>query len=119
MKNNSIFFKQHPIPKQQRTFLPTYIACMVELRTFGVPLTEEWLGRGWCQVIAEKRGTFSGKHNPSRPMHTTPLANILQAGDYTAGDYPATLAGAVVSGLRCAGKIAHHSAPAASPQSTA
>ena len=55
----------------------------------------------WHQVIAEKRATFSCETNLPRPAHTTPLANVLLAGDYTAGDYPATLEGAVMSGIRC------------------
>jgi len=30
---------------------------------------------------------------------------VLLAGDYTAGDYPATLEGAVMSGVKCANLI--------------
>ena len=59
----------------------------------------------WHQVIAEKRATFSCEPNLPRPAHTTPLANVLLAGDYTAGDYPATLESAVISGIQCAGEI--------------
>ncbi len=59
----------------------------------------------WRQVIAEKRATFSCEPNLSRPSHITPIPGILLAGDYTAGDYPATLEGAVMSGVRCAAKI--------------
>lgn len=59
----------------------------------------------WHKVIAEKRATFSCEPNLSRPAHTTPLAHVLLAGDYTAGDYPATLEGAVMSGIRCAREI--------------
>ena len=59
----------------------------------------------WHQVIAEKRATFSCEPNLSRPTHITPLDNLLLAGDYTAGDYPATLEGAVMSGIRCAKEI--------------
>jgi squalene-associated FAD-dependent desaturase len=59
----------------------------------------------WHQVIAEKHATFSCEPNLSRPAHTTPLDNLLLAGDYTAGDYPATLEGAVMSGIRCAKEI--------------
>ncbi|MDP1679590.1 MAG: FAD-dependent oxidoreductase [Candidatus Nitrotoga sp.] len=40
-----------------------------------------------------------------RPPHTTQLANLLLAGDYTAGDFPATLEGAVMSGVLCARTI--------------
>jgi len=59
----------------------------------------------WHKVIAEKRATFSCEVNLSRPAHTTPIANLWLAGDYTAGDYPATLEGAVMSGIRCANEI--------------
>ncbi len=56
----------------------------------------------WHQVIAEKRATFSCIPDLVRPTHTTPLPGLLLAGDYTTGDYPATLEGAVRSGLNCA-----------------
>lgn len=62
----------------------------------------------WSKVIAEKRATFSCEINLSRPAHTTPIANLLLAGDFTSGDYPATLEGAVISGLRCAEAILKH-----------
>jgi hydroxysqualene dehydroxylase len=59
----------------------------------------------WHQVIAEKRATFSCEVNLSRPSHITPVPNILLAGDFTAGDYPATLEGAVMSGIKAAKAI--------------
>jgi squalene-associated FAD-dependent desaturase len=59
----------------------------------------------WHQVIAEKRATFSCEPNLLRPAHRTPLGNLLLAGDYTEGDYPATLEGAVISGIKCATEI--------------
>jgi squalene-associated FAD-dependent desaturase len=59
----------------------------------------------WHQVIAEKRATFSCEVNLSRPTNTTPIRNILLAGDFTAGDYPATLEGAVMSGISAAKEI--------------
>ncbi len=65
----------------------------------------------WHKVIAEKRATFSCEPNLPRPGHNTSLANVLLAGDYTAGDYPATLESAVMSGVRCADAILR-SAPA-------
>lgn len=56
----------------------------------------------WYKVIAEKRATFCCSPALRRPSQQTCLPNLLLAGDYTAGDYPATLEGAVLSGLRCA-----------------
>jgi squalene-associated FAD-dependent desaturase len=59
----------------------------------------------WYQVIAEKRATFSCIANLSRPDYLTQEKNLLLAGDFTTGDYPATLEGAVISGIRCANEI--------------
>jgi len=59
----------------------------------------------WFKVIAEKRATFCCAPNLSRPAQQTARPGLLLAGDYTAGDYPATLEGAVLSGLRCASLV--------------
>ena len=54
---------------------------------------------------AEKRATFSCTPQLQRPDSLI-VHGLLAAGDYTAGPYPATLEGAVLSGERAAGLIA-------------
>lgn len=72
-----------------------------ELRTeFGITVPPEWF-----KVIAEKRATFCCSPDLARPSQQTVLPRLLLAGDYTAGDYPATLEGAVLSGIKCANLI--------------
>lgn len=56
----------------------------------------------WHQVIVEKRATFACTASLQRPLNTTAHPRLFLAGDYTAGDYPATLEGAVRSGVKCA-----------------
>lgn len=60
-------------------------------------------------VIREKRATFSCRVgiNAARPAVRTAAAGLWLAGDYTAAGYPATLEGAVRSGLECARAIVH------------
>ena len=59
----------------------------------------------WCRVIAEKRATFSCVPGLRRPESRTPLRNFFLAGDYVAGDYPATIESAVRSGIAAARMI--------------
>jgi hydroxysqualene dehydroxylase len=59
----------------------------------------------WHRVIAEKRATFECGVGLNRPSTRTTLPNVHLAGDYTAGDYPATLEGAVRSGMAAAAQI--------------
>ncbi|MEQ1599111.1 MAG: hydroxysqualene dehydroxylase HpnE [Methylotenera sp.] len=56
----------------------------------------------WHKVIAEKRATFSCNVDLPRPAHITPYPRLYLAGDYTYADYPATIEGAVRSGVACA-----------------
>lgn len=59
----------------------------------------------WQQVIVEKRATFACVAGLHRPSHETAHPHLLIAGDYTAGTYPATLEGAVRSGIACAQRV--------------
>lgn len=61
----------------------------------------------WHKVIAEKRATFSCNVNLPRPAHVTPYPHLYLAGDYTYADYPATIEGAVRSGISCANLVTH------------
>lgn len=56
-------------------------------------------------VIEEKRATFACTPGLQRPPTATAQANLWLAGDYVAGDYPATLEGAVRSGVATARAI--------------
>lgn len=64
----------------------------------------------WHKVIAEKRATFACKADMQRPLQQTQVSGLHLAGDYTsdgsvANLYPATIEGAVRSGLQCADHI--------------
>jgi hydroxysqualene dehydroxylase len=56
------------------------------------------------RVVREKRAAFSCDTNIQqlRPSNITPIKNLYLAGDHTDTPYPATLEGAVQSGLDCA-----------------
>ena len=56
------------------------------------------------QTIVEKRATFACTPGLTRPPIRI-AQGLLACGDYVDGPYPATLEGAVRSGLACAGKI--------------
>lgn len=59
----------------------------------------------WHKVITEKRATFSCEAQLTRPTNNTAYPNVWLAGDYTAGDYPATIEGAVRSGIEAANQL--------------
>ena len=59
----------------------------------------------WHQIISEKRATFSCTPGLKRPLNQTGIAGLLIAGDYTDGDYPATLEAAVRSGAKAAQEL--------------
>ena len=68
----------------------------------------------WRKVITEKFATFACTPNADRPLATTRYPGVFRAGDYVAGDYPATLEGAVRNGISAAqATIAYLQSPTA------
>ncbi len=56
----------------------------------------------WHQLIRERRATFSCRPGLPRPAAATAQPGLWLAGDYVCADYPATLEGAVRSGVAAA-----------------
>ncbi|MBC3929841.1 hydroxysqualene dehydroxylase HpnE [Undibacterium sp. CY21W] len=59
----------------------------------------------WHQIITEKRATFSCTPALQRPSNSTGIPGLTLAGDYTQGGYPATLEGAISSGIHAATEV--------------
>ncbi|HTD03541.1 hydroxysqualene dehydroxylase HpnE [Undibacterium sp.] len=76
------------------TAVATQLAQTLGMPALAVPI--------WQQVISEKRATFSCTPGLVRPQNLTSAPGLLIAGDYTIGEYPATLEAAVRSGIQAA-----------------
>lgn len=68
-----------------------------------------WPAHREGRVLRGQRATFRTHAGVDllRPDHRTPVGGLWLAGDYTATDLPATLEGAVCSGLNCARAVRH------------
>lgn len=82
--------------KNHATLIDGVIADLVKLDpAFTAPLH-------WAQVIGEKRATFAATPGLSRPKLRLSESGLYLAGDWVTPEYPATLEGAVRSGVAAA-----------------
>ena len=61
----------------------------------------------WHYFVREARATFSCRRGLLRPAMQTPIKGLWLAGDYVCADYPATLEGAIRSGVTAAHGVLH------------
>lgn len=76
-----------------------------ELCTYFPDMSDKLSAPLWHKIITEKRATFACNVAMQRPEMLTAHAGLFLAGDYIAGDYPATIEGAVRSGNNAAQAI--------------
>ncbi len=86
---------EHPAPPNGRLGRIQHIHQTLQDVLGPLPQPTTW------RIIEEKRGTFECSAGLVRPGHATEHPRVYLAGDYTHGPYPATLEGAVRSGVQC------------------
>jgi squalene-associated FAD-dependent desaturase len=87
-----------PALEQGKDGLASLVAAQLA-EAFGRP---ELVSPQWTRVISEKRATFACTPGLRRPPNDIGIAGLALAGDYTAGEYPATLESAARSGVNAA-----------------